>query len=391
MRPLNTYYSIYNRQNLIRIIRQLHKEGHDLSWSGMRDGCSEGLAACQYHFGSWRRAVYAAGIPYTKVKRIRNWEWNKKRIQRSLRRIYRDGEPMNYNDFARRHWNLLHVALYHFGTWKDALAAIGVDHRRVMKHRQWNKDSVLNEIKQLRKKGMDLSHRAMSQAGRNDLLGAAQNHCGSWEKALESAGLDYAKIRKVKQWSREKIIRIIRQLHRQGKDVSWSGMHRLGQQDVVRSCPWHFGSWKKAIIAAGLDYDKIRKKAGGKAKWSIPLICKEIRLLHRQDIDLSYRSMGHSGHRSLLGAASYHVGSWKKAIAEAGLDYAKICKVQQWSREKIIRIIQELHRKRMDVSASGMHRHGHRAVVRACPWHFGNWRKAIAAAGLDYRKIRHQN
>lgn len=264
MRPASSYYSIYDRSSLIRIIRRIHRQKGDLSWTGIRNARPDVLAATHYHFGSWRRAVYAAGINYKLEKRVRNWEWDRERVREALLRCRRRGEPMNYNDFERRHRKLIHVALYYFRTWRAALASIGVDHDKVRKQRQWDVPTILREIGQLHRQGKDLSHRHLSQAGRNDLLGAASHHLGGWPKAIERAGLDYSRIRKRRQWSREKIVRIIRQLHREKQDVSASGMHRSGNQAVVRAAPWHFRNWGVAVTAAGLDYRKIKKPAGTK-------------------------------------------------------------------------------------------------------------------------------
>lgn len=77
--------------------------------------------------------------------------------------------------------------------------------------------------------------------------------------AIEQAGLDYARIRKRRQWSRETIVRMIRRIHRDGGDLSWSGMQNGDHRAVVRAYPWYFRNWGAAIAAAGLDYEKIRK------------------------------------------------------------------------------------------------------------------------------------
>jgi hypothetical protein len=258
MRPAPSHHAIYDRRNLIRIIRRLHREKADLSWSGMRDAAGDLLAAGNYHFGSWRRAVCAAGINYKRVKRVRNWEWDPDRVREALFRCHCRGEALNYSDFERRHRKLLHIALYHFGTWRKALAAIGVEHRRVLKFRQWTPKSVIEEIRKLRQEGTDLSFRAMQQEGHADVLDAARYHLGSWHQAVERAGIDYGDIRKRREWRRETIIRTIRELHRHG-DISWTGMHRRGQQAVVRAAAWYFRNWGEAVGAAGLNYERIRQ------------------------------------------------------------------------------------------------------------------------------------
>jgi hypothetical protein len=86
---------------------------------------------------------------------------------------------------------------------------------------------------------------------------------GSWDAALEAAGLDPDDIRVYrKPWTREEIILEIQRKHRQGealnaKDVS---PHSLRSRGTV-----FFGSWDAALTIAGLDPSKIRKKNSGRS------------------------------------------------------------------------------------------------------------------------------
>jgi hypothetical protein len=55
-------------------------------------------------------------------------------------------------------------------------------------------------------------------------------------------------------WTRESIVAEIHRLDRSGHALSWSQAPRL----LVKSADYHFGSWRAAIEAAGLDYGTVR-------------------------------------------------------------------------------------------------------------------------------------
>ena len=123
----------------------------------------------------------------------------------------------------------------------------------------WTKESIVAEILRRYETQQDLSYSAMSRESLS-LLRAATRYCGSWREAIEFAGLSYEAIRKYRVWTNERILTRIRELNAQGEDLSWGNVsHRLDPPLAAAAVKWcHFGSWKAAIEAAGLDYEQIR-------------------------------------------------------------------------------------------------------------------------------------
>ena len=61
-------------------------------------------------------------------------------------KLQREGVELSYNEFERKHSELLHAAQYHFGSWQNALSAIGVDYKDVKKPKEWSKEGITEEI-----------------------------------------------------------------------------------------------------------------------------------------------------------------------------------------------------------------------------------------------------
>src|SRR5579883_2019088 len=86
--------------------------------------------------------------------------------------------------------------------------------------RKWSKESIGLETVSMYESGENLNY--SSVAGSNlALLRAATRYFGTWEAAVNFAGLNYDEIRRYKSWTRERIIERIRELHDQNVDLSW--------------------------------------------------------------------------------------------------------------------------------------------------------------------------
>lgn len=185
---------------------------------------------------------------------------------------------------------------------------------------KWNKETIASEILRRHEAGLDLSYSGMA---REDLplLRAATRYMGSWQAAVEFAGLNYDDIRRYKSWTNERIIERIRELHAKGDDLSWRHVSltldpSLAAAATKRS---HFGSWKSALEAAGLNYDDIRRYRD----WSDEEILRKVRDLYAQGQPLNAKSMERDN-ITLITAARRRFPSWDRALAAAGLDYRSI-------------------------------------------------------------------
>ena len=186
--------------------------------------------------------------------------------------------------------------------------------------RKWSKDAIAEEIRKLGKDETNLNYAAIAEE-QVALLRAATRYFGSWRKAVEYAGLDYDEIRRYRSWTKERIIKRIRDLHEGGEDLSWRFVSTQLDPQLAAAATKkkHFGSWRQAVIAAGLDYSKIRRYR----EWDEATILKEMKELHEKGIDLNAKSM-EDYDITLITAARRRFESWDRALTAAGLDYRKI-------------------------------------------------------------------
>ena len=79
-----------------------------------------------------------------------------------------------------------------------------------------------------------------------------------------------------------------------------------------------FGSWKKAIEACGIDYEEARNRR----KWSREKVLQEIKNLYSSGHSLRPKDLRRKGIVNLVSAATYHFGSWRKAVELSGACYS---------------------------------------------------------------------
>lgn len=127
-----------------RRIGRLRERGVPLSWSAVRRSDPKLLKAAYSRYGSWTKALRAFGlIPdydherWTRAKVVR-WILERHRKGQPLyaRHLMLNGESKLYG-----------AALSKFGTWGKALRAAGIDPETVHRRRSWTKASVLEAIR----------------------------------------------------------------------------------------------------------------------------------------------------------------------------------------------------------------------------------------------------
>jgi len=124
--------------------------------------------------------------------------------------------------------------------------------------------------------------------------------------------------------------------------------------------------------------------------WSKTEILKEIRRLHKTGGDLSYNGRARAM-QALVSAAAYHFKSYRRAVEQAGIDYATVLRRPRWTRGKIIALIKSARRRGEELHWSAVTRRrdelGKAAFAALQPRLFGNWHRALHAAGLDADEV----
>ncbi len=181
-------------------------------------------------------------------------------------------------------------------------------------YKRWSREEVLRMIGELNAKGRPLNsgyiarnHPALAYAGRK--------YCGSWEDAIKGAGLDYEAIRRKSFWSRKRIVERIRELESSGEPLHVSAAE-VKYGGLVGAAAVYFGSWRRAIKAAGFDYLKIKRQK----EWSKPEVVREIKRMRREGVELCTTIPVRERYRTLHAAAVRYFGSWAAAMKAAKLE-----------------------------------------------------------------------
>lgn len=210
------------------------------------------------------------------------------------------------------------------------------------------------------------------------LHASACEHFGTWETALQYAGISIRRATIESGLTPDRIIRRLRKMCVDGYDMSASRNIRRDRR-LYEAARHHFGSWRKSLIAAGIDVQHVRKP-------------RKPRKLDRQEIIQTLRDRHEAGltlkctevcleNRDLATAAINAFNSWGRALAAAGLGPPLPDEGKIWNREKIIADIQERHRSGKPCNYQSA-RVDDQALVSAARRYFGNWRTALTAAGI---------
>lgn len=386
----------WSRKKICKTIRSLHNAGCKLNPKTIQEIDKPLMEAGRKYFGSWKEAVEAAGIDYTDViDRHPRGYWNEERITGHIRKLHQKGEDLNSHHIQVSHKALYGAACKYCGSWGEAIEAAGFDYsevRSVPKFRSWSKDLIIGTIQQRVKERKSLNtmdvieddyalYRAVKRYYNED----------AWKSALRDAGIDPNSLPDPrKKWTKNVIIDRIRELHSQGESLQYSHILNRGYRGLTGSARKIFGSWGKAIEAAGFDYEDVR--ATSWSKWTVKRVFSEIKALDDAGEDLNAGYVARN-HKNLWQAAYVRFPSWAEAVEAAGINYEEHRlrgPYLEWSVRRVISMILELHRELEDLSSSAVHQWDRRLYDAACQY-FGCWQNAVEAAGFDYstyRKVR---
>jgi len=124
--------------------------------------------------------------------------------------------------------------------------------------------------------------------------------------------------------------------------------------------------------------------------WTKTSILDALKKFHKKGSDLSYNAMARSK-QSLVSAAAYHFGSYRKACEKAGIDYSEVTRRPRWSKPLIIKMVKAAYRDGADLHWSAVTSRGDElgraAFASLQPRLFGSWDRALVASGLDSGEI----
>jgi hypothetical protein len=251
----------WTKPEILRLLRALHRRGANLSYNAMTRRNQALLSASAYHFGSYRKAIERAGIDYDEV--TRRPRWTRKRIILVIKHARRNHRKLHWSAVSKRRDELGKAAFAAiqkrlFGSWARALHAAGLDADDVAMYRAWDRHAIVFELRNLHADQEDLSSSGVQREDPG-LYAAAVRHWGSYPRALVAAGIDPERVRLRRSWSKQAVIRALRGLRRSGVRVSDTTVRQLDPALAGASVRW-FGSFSAARKAAEVPFDRSRRK-----------------------------------------------------------------------------------------------------------------------------------
>jgi hypothetical protein len=188
--------------------------------------------------------------------------WSKESIGFEILHMHQAGENLNYASVASNHISLLRAATRYFGSWEAAISFAGLNYDDIRRYKSWNRQRIINRIQELHQSGVDLSWRNVCSHVDPQLAAAAtkKSHFGSWREALKASGLDYESIRRYRDWDDDRIIELVREHATNGHPLNAKNIQH-DDITLITAARRHFDSWHETLSAAGLDYRSIVLRA----------------------------------------------------------------------------------------------------------------------------------
>ena len=111
-------------------------------------------AAADRLFGSWKAAIEAAGLDYSKIRRYRSW--SREKVIVKINKAHAQGRMINSNAVQKNDKSLYMAAIKRFGNWENAVKAAGIDYRKIRVRRLMTKTEIKREILALYRQGVNL-------------------------------------------------------------------------------------------------------------------------------------------------------------------------------------------------------------------------------------------
>src|SRR5690349_6637863 len=226
--------------------------------------------------------------------------WDKPRILEALQRLHKRKQDLSYNGLAKRMQSLVSAAAYHFGSYRKAVEKAGIDYAAITRRPRWTKQQIISEIKEARRRGVDLHWSAVTQ--RRDELGKAAfaslqpRLFGSWDRALHAAGLDAEDVSRYRRWDRNTIIFELKERDSSGEALN-SGAIQEDDPGLHAAAIRHFGGYDQALRAARIDPTNVRRRRN----WTKAQVVAGLKKLHKRHPKLSDSTV-RNDHAALYGA-----------------------------------------------------------------------------------------
>jgi hypothetical protein len=246
-----------SREDVIRGIVRRELEGGSLAEEAVaRDAPELHQAACT-QFGAWATALHYAGV---RVYWPRGRDADTPEdVLRTIRALCRRGGSLKAEKNRRIRRRLYEAAKRHFGTWRRALGAAGIDLRHANLRaapRSLDRDEILAALRERHRAGETLRWGEVVLENRAFAM-AARHAFGNWRAAMAAAGIVAAPVPTAqRKWDRQRVIAAIQERQQAGKSLRYSAV-RAEAGGLIAAAKTYLGGWTKALAAAGVAVERL--------------------------------------------------------------------------------------------------------------------------------------
>ena len=254
----------YSPEEVISALRQICIRMQNLTLMGVRHWDGQLQLDAVRQFGTWRKALIAAGInPRTVNNAVRALHIDHNTIINYLLKRDRKGLSLAWHDICYENRPIIVAARYLFERWESALEAAGisVDDRLKDNSPPFNIDpsslySHDDVIKRIRWMCLNKQNIKSDHVRRLDFLlhGAACQLFGTWERAVLVAGININRAfisLSEQQLNHSDVITAIQQRNRQGLSLKRCEV-LMQDRLLVLSALHNFKSWASALEVSGV-------------------------------------------------------------------------------------------------------------------------------------------
>ncbi len=251
----------WSRESVIEEIVALHQSGRPLNSNYAQTKQRNLYVASVRYFGSWGDAVDAAGFDYNQERKQSQRACTEERVVADIKERVADGKHVGGGIVSKEDRGLYSAARRAFPGekyWEKALRAAGIDPNQLPDPKEiWTRDVVLKTIRDRNRNGEPLYFYFLNQNGLAGLTGAGKRIFGSWREAVEAAGLVYEEVRAVRHnyWTESTVIDEIQAYAAMGNKLSLKSTQQE-RADLIGGAIKCFGSWDRAVTAAGFNYQE---------------------------------------------------------------------------------------------------------------------------------------
>lgn len=270
----------------------------------------------------------------------------------------------------------------HWGTMAKARRAARIPSLSPGRTPLWTEQRVLATIRSLARQRHHMSQGALIAAGHGRVVTASIHVFGSFSRARELAGVQMTKRRgrATSAWDADTVVATIRTRHEAQETLAVT----KAPKPLVNAANRIFGSWRSAIEAAGLDYDRILLRRD----YSDAELLDWMRQLSLTHPSMTLNDLDAFGEHTV--ACRRRWGSLERAASAAGLEgWPKRVRHEAMSQEAIVSALRRMARAGAALNLTRVRRTpGNQRLVDGVFKHFLTWDDAIAAAGLpSQRKV----